>query len=216
MLNEGFTLIELIVVIVIIGILSAIVVFSLRGSTTSASLAKCQQNGSTVLSALDNYYSATGAYPVTAGAAGTGVFATAKAYSNAELASLIPDYLKAPIDLNEVQPFLFAGQTITTTAAATVSGTGTLTLNLTGSTASLATLLVGASVSIAGFANAGFNVNSAKVTTAGTATTLSISLGNNPFNLTTASTQAATAITISTNPYVAVNGKVSGCGNFGI
>jgi general secretion pathway protein G len=59
----GFTLIELMIVIVILGILAAIVVFAVGGIQNRGEDSACKANVKTVEVALEAFYAKTGAYP---------------------------------------------------------------------------------------------------------------------------------------------------------
>jgi general secretion pathway protein G len=61
----GFTLIEIMVVILILGLLATIVVQSLRGATDKAKRVKAQADLSEFKTALDRYYLDSGNYPTT-------------------------------------------------------------------------------------------------------------------------------------------------------
>jgi general secretion pathway protein G len=61
--EEGFTLIELMVVILIIGLLATIVVQNLRGATDKAKRIKAEADISALKTALDRYYLDNGSYP---------------------------------------------------------------------------------------------------------------------------------------------------------
>lgn len=60
---SGFTLIELMVVILIIGLLATIVVQNLKGATDKAKRIKAQADISALKTALDRYYLDNGSYP---------------------------------------------------------------------------------------------------------------------------------------------------------
>jgi general secretion pathway protein G len=62
---HGFTLIELMVVILIIGLLATIVVQNLRSATDKAKRVKAQADLAQIKSALDRYYLDAGSYPAT-------------------------------------------------------------------------------------------------------------------------------------------------------
>lgn len=64
-LEEGFTLIEIMVVILILGLLATIVVQSLRGATDKAKRTKAMADISELKTALDRYYLDNGYYPTT-------------------------------------------------------------------------------------------------------------------------------------------------------
>jgi general secretion pathway protein G len=64
-LEEGFTLIEIMVVILILGLLATIVVQSLRGATDKAKRTKAEADISELKTALDRYYLDNGYYPTT-------------------------------------------------------------------------------------------------------------------------------------------------------
>ncbi len=66
-IEAGFTLLELLIVIVILGILASIVAFSLQGVTSSAATSACQSDFATSTEAVAAYQVQMGAYP-----AGTG------------------------------------------------------------------------------------------------------------------------------------------------
>jgi general secretion pathway protein G len=63
--EDGFTLIEIMVVILILGLLATIVVQSLRGATDRAKRTKAQADISELKTALDRYYLDNGSYPTT-------------------------------------------------------------------------------------------------------------------------------------------------------
>jgi prepilin-type N-terminal cleavage/methylation domain-containing protein len=50
--DEGFTLLEVLIVIVVLGILAAVVIFALGGITSKGAVASCQADGTTVQVAL--------------------------------------------------------------------------------------------------------------------------------------------------------------------
>jgi general secretion pathway protein G len=67
LLQKGFTLVELLVVIVILGILAAVVVFAVGGTTDNAQSSACKAEQSTVESAVEAYRVKDGAnYPTDA------------------------------------------------------------------------------------------------------------------------------------------------------
>jgi prepilin-type N-terminal cleavage/methylation domain-containing protein len=61
--EKGFTLVELLIVIVILGILSTIVVFSVRGLTGKANKNACKIDGRSLQTAFESAYADTGSYP---------------------------------------------------------------------------------------------------------------------------------------------------------
>jgi prepilin-type N-terminal cleavage/methylation domain-containing protein len=54
--EKGFTLVELLIVIVILGILSTIVVFSVRGLTGKANSNSCKIDARSLQTAIEGYY----------------------------------------------------------------------------------------------------------------------------------------------------------------
>ena len=64
-LAPGFTLIEIMVVILILGLLATIVVQSLRGAADKAKRTKAQADLAEIKTALDRYYLDNGYYPTT-------------------------------------------------------------------------------------------------------------------------------------------------------
>lgn len=61
--DEGFTLVELLVVIIVLGILASIVVFGVAQFRTDAQAAACKADMKQVSTAADAYNAKTGAYP---------------------------------------------------------------------------------------------------------------------------------------------------------
>jgi prepilin-type N-terminal cleavage/methylation domain-containing protein len=80
--ERGFTLVELLVVVAILGILAAVAVFALGGGTSKSNEAACKTDVKTVQAAVDLYTVDTGAAP-------------------ANLAALKPDYLRDLPDSDE-------------------------------------------------------------------------------------------------------------------
>lgn len=61
--DQGFTLVELLIVIVVLGILSGIVVFGVGSFRSDATAAACKADVATVSVAADAFDAKTGAYP---------------------------------------------------------------------------------------------------------------------------------------------------------
>jgi prepilin-type N-terminal cleavage/methylation domain-containing protein len=61
--TKGFTIVELLVVIVVIGILAAITMVSYSGVTTKAKLSANQSNAASVMQAADAFFAEKGYYP---------------------------------------------------------------------------------------------------------------------------------------------------------
>ena len=61
--DQGFTLVELLIVIVVLGILSGIVVFGVAKFRSDSQTAACKADVATVSTAADAYDAATGSYP---------------------------------------------------------------------------------------------------------------------------------------------------------
>ncbi len=67
--SAGFTLLELLIVLAVLGILAAIVVFSLQGVGSSAAVAACQSDFATTTEAVSAYQAQMGSYPGGTGSA---------------------------------------------------------------------------------------------------------------------------------------------------
>lgn len=64
--GKGFTLIELIIVVAILGILAMIAIPRITTSTASASTNACKTNQATLDTSIEMYYADTGGYPTLA------------------------------------------------------------------------------------------------------------------------------------------------------
>ena len=69
-IERGFTLVELLIVIVILGILAGIVVCAMANMTTNAKATGCKAEKTTVREALESYKAQAGVYPTAAAAGG--------------------------------------------------------------------------------------------------------------------------------------------------
>jgi len=69
--QKGFTIVELLVVIVVIGILAAITIVSYTGISARANTSANQQNASSVVAAAQAFFADNSAYPVTSAASAT-------------------------------------------------------------------------------------------------------------------------------------------------
>jgi prepilin-type N-terminal cleavage/methylation domain-containing protein len=61
--ESGFTLIELMIVIVILAILAGVVLFAVGGITNKGNVAACKADYSTIGTAAEAYYANNGSYP---------------------------------------------------------------------------------------------------------------------------------------------------------
>lgn len=68
LIERGFTLVELLIVIVILGILAGIVVFAVGNLTSNAKTNACATEKSSITTALEAYKAQTGSYPTGSGA----------------------------------------------------------------------------------------------------------------------------------------------------
>ncbi len=73
LIERGFTLVELLVVIVILGVLAAVVVFAVGGITNTSKASACQIEVRSVNTATQAFYAQQNAYPTSAQAGTTGV-----------------------------------------------------------------------------------------------------------------------------------------------
>ena len=72
-IERGFTLVELLIVIVILGILAGIVVFAVGNLTSSAKTNACSTEKSTIITADEAYKAQNGSYTDTAGLVAAGL-----------------------------------------------------------------------------------------------------------------------------------------------
>ena len=100
--KQGFTIVELLVVIVVIGILATITVVSYTGITTKANTATNKQNASSVLAAAQTFYTDSSTFPATDATSAT-------VYTNFNVATNVAK-LPAGLTINNV--VLAAGSTI--------------------------------------------------------------------------------------------------------
>jgi len=78
-IERGFTLVELLIVIVILGILAGIVVFAVGNLTSSAKTNACSTEKSTIITADEAYKAQNGSYTDTAGLVAAGLLKTTPA-----------------------------------------------------------------------------------------------------------------------------------------
>jgi type II secretion system protein G len=64
--DKGFTLVELLIVIVILGILATVTVFAVTGITGRGKETACKADRKTLATALESYAADTGGYPTSA------------------------------------------------------------------------------------------------------------------------------------------------------
>lgn len=97
--DKGFTLVELLIVIVILGILATVTVFAVRGITDKAEENTCANDLATIETAIESYFAIENTYP-------------------AALSNLTPTYLKEAADTTKFTYTLASG-------AYTLVGAGT-------------------------------------------------------------------------------------------
>ncbi len=98
--RQGFTIVELLIVVVVIGILAAITIVAYNGITKKAKTASAQSAASTLQTKVEAYYAENGVYPKTTGAL-TSAASTASyfvtsitfAYSTLSIAPTTPNTL---------------------------------------------------------------------------------------------------------------------------
>jgi prepilin-type N-terminal cleavage/methylation domain-containing protein len=69
-IERGFTLVEMLIVIVILGILAGIVVFAVGNASSNAKTTGCAAEKTTLRHALESYKAYVGVYPTAAAAGG--------------------------------------------------------------------------------------------------------------------------------------------------
>lgn len=102
--ERGFTLVELLVVVAILGVLAGVVVFSVSGITNNSQKSACKTEASVLRTAVESFRANTGAYPAAA-------------------ANLVPGYLgSAPTLVTYTSPTTYAWTSATCSA---IAGIGT-------------------------------------------------------------------------------------------
>jgi prepilin-type N-terminal cleavage/methylation domain-containing protein len=66
--DRGFTLVELLIVVVILGVLSTVTVFAVRGITNRSHTSVCQSDTASISLAVQAYKAGEGSYPTNLGA----------------------------------------------------------------------------------------------------------------------------------------------------
>ena len=79
-IERGFTLVELLIVIVILGILAGIVVFAVGNLTSNAQKNSCATEKSTIITADEAYKAQTGSYTDASGLVASGLLKSMPSY----------------------------------------------------------------------------------------------------------------------------------------
>lgn len=90
--QTGFTIVELLIVIVVIGILAAITIVAYNGMQTRARYSVMQQDISSINKAIQLYYADNGYYPYSGT---TGANVTANSTTTLNIPGLSPQYIQA-------------------------------------------------------------------------------------------------------------------------
>jgi len=137
--QTGFTLVELLIVVIILGILAAIVLPQFTSTTDDAKVGALDANLSTLRSAVELYYQQHGAYPSAAGD-GTNAANTAAAFtSQLTQYSTIAGAVALTKDATHIYgPYLkkatLPPEPVSSLATVEISTTGTLGMTATGAT----------------------------------------------------------------------------------
>jgi prepilin-type N-terminal cleavage/methylation domain-containing protein len=105
--DKGFTLVELLIVIVILGILATVTVFAVRGITDKGQENACAVEARTLDTAIEAFYAQNQADPTVVTTAGA-------------VLGLVPDYLKDAPDTSKFA-FYAIGATVPATTATTTT-----------------------------------------------------------------------------------------------
>jgi prepilin-type N-terminal cleavage/methylation domain-containing protein len=187
--NAGFTLVELLVVIVILGVLSAIVVFAVGNISNSAASTSCKTDVRTVASGLEVWHAQTGSYPSlgTTGQAEmtTNPGAVLRSWPNSPKYTITLD-ATVPGQINVASPGgsatpVVSGQPspcdgLSGAVAASSSSTSTSTASTTTTTAAPASNGVTATPSVSGSTNPWYGDNELVVANSSPMTALSITI----------------------------------------
>lgn len=96
---KGFTLVEILVAISVIGLLSAIVLVSVNSARAKSRDAKRKAEISQIQKALEMYYNDNGQYPLSGGAASPNSgWSNSNDASWATLSTALASYIKLPVD----------------------------------------------------------------------------------------------------------------------
>ena len=99
--DKGFTLVELLIVIVILGVLSTVTVFAVSGITDRGRTARCDSDQRTVEVAVESFYAENNAYPAGVDNNADGDFIDAG--ESTPMQALVDDgYLRDPSTLHTV------------------------------------------------------------------------------------------------------------------
>jgi prepilin-type N-terminal cleavage/methylation domain-containing protein len=80
--EKGFTIVELLIVIIVIGILAAIIIVAYNGVTNKAKATKSQAAATTLIKKAEAYNAMVGTYPLTGGVTTTTGFSVASPADN--------------------------------------------------------------------------------------------------------------------------------------
>lgn len=132
--NQGFTIVELLIVVVVIAILAAITIVSYNGITNRANSSSAASNAETVQKVAEAFSSDCSRYPATIGEFRSGCTAALSGVAGQSAVSTLP----ASINVNRPAVGTGTGTAPTTVSTSTLgltasNGTNTVTVFITGS-----------------------------------------------------------------------------------